>query len=112
MVDSSVCRDYYGWRYNSIWRKFFRWAYKGVYPKYQPGSNNNIVNIMYFRMVRGNSDYGNNDFNDNSDWTISDSATGLMWQASDDGTSRDWEEALFYAESLSNAMVNKLMLVK
>jgi hypothetical protein len=57
----------------------------------------------YFRMVRGDSTYGINDFVDNSDGTITDRATGLMWQQADDGTSRDWEEALAYAEDLGLA---------
>jgi len=30
-------------------------------------------------------------------------ATGLMWQQADDGQSRDWEEALSYAENLELA---------
>ncbi len=41
-----------------------------------------------------------NVFVDNGDGTITDSATGLMWQMADDGQTRDWEEALSYAESL------------
>tara|TARA_R110001583_G_C5652161_1_gene408838 strand:- start:1949 stop:3175 length:1227 start_codon:yes stop_codon:yes gene_type:complete len=68
------------------------------YPKYKPGSGS--ANTMYFRMVRGNSDYGKNNFVDNNDGTISDLATGLMWQKADDGTARDWEESLIYAEEL------------
>ncbi len=71
------------------------------YPKYMPGSNNNNPNKMYFRMVRGNTHYGINNFVDNGDGTITDKATGLMWQQSDDGISRDWENALLYAESLT-----------
>lgn len=67
------------------------------YPKYKPGTGS--ANTMYFRMVRGNIDYGKNDFVDNDDNTISDIATGLMWQKSDDGIARDWQEALAYAES-------------
>jgi hypothetical protein len=57
----------------------------------------------YFRMVRGNTTYGKNDFVDNKDGTITDRATGLMWQQADDGTARDWEEALEYAENLELA---------
>ena len=57
-------------------------------------------NTGYFRLVRGNEDYGVNVFVDNGDGTITDSATGLMWQMADDGRTRDWEEALSYAESL------------
>jgi hypothetical protein len=70
------------------------------YPKYKPGSNNRIPNTMYFRMVRGNKNYGINNFVDNGDGTISDKATGLMWQKSDDGISRDWQDALNFAENL------------
>ncbi|OFX19127.1 MAG: hypothetical protein A2041_15255, partial [Bacteroidetes bacterium GWA2_31_9b] len=69
------------------------------YPKYKPGSS--TANIMYFRMVRGNTSYGINDFVDNNDETVTDNATGLMWQKADDGTSRDWQGALEYAENLT-----------
>ncbi len=73
------------------------------YPKYVPGSNNTNPRKMYFRMVRDNADYGINNFVDNGDGTITDNATGLMWQQADDGQSRDWENALSYAESLTLA---------
>ncbi|WP_111706775.1 Lcl C-terminal domain-containing protein [Lutibacter citreus] len=69
------------------------------YPKYKPGTG--AANTMYFRMVRGNSEYGKNNFIDNGDGTVSDLATGLMWQKSDNGISRDWEESLAYAENLN-----------
>jgi hypothetical protein len=68
------------------------------YPKYKKASG--IANTMYFRMVRGNTAYGINHFENNEDATITDLATGLMWQKSDDGIARDWEEALAHAESL------------
>ena len=68
------------------------------YPKYKKDTGN--ANTMYFRMVRGNSAYGDNNFIDNGDGTVSDLATGLMWQKADDGVGRDWEEALKYAEDL------------
>ena len=58
---------------------------------------------MYFRMVRGNTSYGKNNFIDNGEGTISDIATGLMWQKSDDGTGYDWEEALNLAENMELA---------
>jgi len=51
-------------------------------------------------MVRGNPDYGKNNFIDNADGTVSDLATGLMWQKADDGVARDWEESLAYSENL------------
>ena len=47
------------------------------YPKYKKATGS--ANTMYFRMVRGNTDYGNNSFVDNGDGTVSDNATGLMW---------------------------------
>ena len=66
------------------------------YPKYKPTTGD--ANKMYFRMVRGNEQYGKNNFVDNEDSTISDISTGLMWQKSDDGIAKDWQEALIYAE--------------
>ena len=69
------------------------------YPKYNPRTKDS--NTMYFRMVRGNTDYGKNNFVDNGDGTISDYATGLMWQKSDDGIPKNWEESLAYSENLT-----------
>ncbi len=71
------------------------------YPKYNPRTHDE--NKMHFRMVRGNTAYGKNNFIDNGDGTVSDLATGLMWQKSDDGVGRDWEKALKYAENLKLA---------
>lgn len=73
------------------------------YPKYNPRSNNTQARSMYFRLVRGNTDYGKNDFIDNRDGTITDLATGLMWQKADNGEGYDWQEALNYAENLALA---------
>ncbi len=67
------------------------------YPKYQPRSG--AENKMYFRLVRGNTNYGKNNFIDNGDGTVSDYATGLMWQKMDNGIGKNWEEALNYAEN-------------
>ena len=74
------------------------------YPKFDPQSQSD--KMMYFRMVRGNTDYGLNNFADNNDGTISDLATGLMWQKADNGNGMDWEEALSYAQTLNNAGYN------
>ena len=65
-------------------------------------------NFVYF--VRGNTDYGINDFNDNSDGTITDNATGLMWTKDDHGNGTDtgprsgmnWEEALAWVQQKNN----------
>ena len=73
------------------------------YPKFKPGSNNTVPKTMYFRLVRGNTAYGINSFVNNNDGTVTDTATGLMWQQADDGQTRDWQNALSYAENLSLA---------
>lgn len=57
---------------------------------------------FYVRFVRGNR-YGENDFQDNHDGTITDRSTGLMWTKSDSAGGMDWESALKYAETASVA---------
>jgi hypothetical protein len=57
----------------------------------------------YVRCVRGNPDYGNNNFKDNQDGTITDKATGLIWQTADSAKGMDWKDALAYAENLTLA---------
>jgi hypothetical protein len=52
------------------------------------------VKTAFVKYVRGNPDYGINDFVDNQDGTISDRATGLMWSKADSGVGMDWQEAL------------------
>jgi len=49
--------------------------------------------------VRENTSYGENNFSDNGDGTISDSATGLMWTQDDSAEGLNWEEALAWAET-------------
>lgn len=67
---------------------------------------------MYVRYVRGNPDYGRNDFVDNRDGTVTDRATGLMWMQSDSGPFKigpshdgrvDWAQALAWAGSMDFA---------
>ena len=53
---------------------------------------------FYVRYVRGNTAYGENDFVDNGDGTISDRATGLMWAQDDSGVGMNWEDALAYIQ--------------
>lgn len=72
------------------------------YPMYEPPAFTTPM-TMYFRMLRGNTSYGINNFTDNGNGTITDNATGLMWQQADDGTTRDWGNSLSYAENLSLA---------
>ncbi|MCG3218446.1 MAG: DUF1566 domain-containing protein, partial [Candidatus Heimdallarchaeota archaeon] len=78
------------------------------YPKSDPFSGGD--KLMFIRYVRGNTDYGMNDFVDNGDDTIFDQATGLTWMQYDSGTyennlsgALNWEEALDWAENLDYA---------
>lgn len=52
------------------------------------------------RFVRG-AEYGVNQFVDNGNNTISDTATGLMWSREDSGKGMDWQAALEYAEKMN-----------
>ncbi len=56
-----------------------------------------------YLLVRGNSSYGINDYNDNGDGTITDRATGLMWIKEDNGEGISWQAALSYAENMEYA---------
>ena len=51
--------------------------------------------------VRGNENYGKNDFLRNGDGTITDRATGLMWARADSGKSMNWSEALAWTQSMN-----------
>jgi len=57
----------------------------------------------YVLYVRGNTNYGMNQFIDNGDGTITDNATGLMWMKDDNGEGILWENALSYAEGFEHA---------
>ena len=54
---------------------------------------------FYVLYVRGNEAYGQNDFVDNGNSTISDQATGLMWMQGDSEIGMDWEAALVWAQT-------------
>ena len=56
-------------------------------------------NELYVRYVRGNPNYGINDFQDNDDGTVSDLATGLMWSKSDSGEGLNWPDALAWVQT-------------
>lgn len=53
--------------------------------------------------ARDNTSYGQNDFTDNRDSTITDSATGLMWAQDDSGAGLNWEQALAWVETQNAA---------
>ena len=73
---------------------------------YPSGESGPVVkrNCVYF--VRGNTNYGINDFYDNGDGTVTDSAAGLMWTRDDFGdvasngprSGMIWEDALALAQ--------------
>ena len=64
---------------------------------------NSSTSTYYVRCVRGNTDYGLNNFTStNSGTTISDSATGLMWQQTD-APSTDWDDAVDTCRSATTA---------
>jgi hypothetical protein len=67
------------------------------YPKH--GMNNGY----FVRYVRGNVDYGQNDFTDNGDGTVTDGATRLLWQKADSTKGMLWLDALSYCENLALA---------
>ena len=67
--------------------------------------------LYYVLYVRGNTEYGDNDFTDNGDpstgsgqaGAITDNATGLMWSQDDSNSGLNWEQALAYVEAQNDA---------
>ncbi len=53
---------------------------------------------FFLLCVRGNPQYGRNDFRDNGDGTITDRATGLMWSRADSGRGLNWQDALAWVQ--------------
>lgn len=71
--------------------------------KCYPTASNGRNAGFFVRYVRGGSSYGENQFIDKGDGTISDQATGLTWMRRDSGQSMNWDEALVYCEGLDFA---------
>ena len=71
------------------------------YPKIRPGpgGQGRTAHQLYVRYVRGNPNYGKNDFHDNRDGTILDRATGLVWSKADSGEGMNWQAALAWAQA-------------
>jgi hypothetical protein len=74
---------------------------KGYPTEPMPGQT--VGKQFYVLYVRGNANYGINNFYDNGDGTITDNATGLMWMQNDNGGAVSWKDALSYAENFSYA---------
>ncbi len=66
-------------------------GYELIDPRIQSGK------LFTVRFVRGNSDYGKNDFVEQNG-TVADKSTGLMWSKDDSKKGMNWQEALAYAE--------------
>ncbi|MFI3302880.1 MAG: DUF1566 domain-containing protein [Rikenellaceae bacterium] len=69
--------------------------------KSYPMNTRGAEKVYTVRLVRG-VEYGVNNFVDNGDKTISDTATGLMWQKDDSGKGLNWQEALEYAQKMND----------
>ncbi len=63
-----------------------------------PMPGQSVDKQFYVYYVRGNTQYGINDFDDNGDSTISDNATGLMWTQNDSGEGMTWQAALAWVQ--------------
>jgi hypothetical protein len=57
---------------------------------------------FYARFCRGNTGYGQNDFVDDGNGTVTDGATGLMWSQSDSGEGMNWEDALAWVQQMND----------
>jgi hypothetical protein len=62
-----------------------------------------VTNDFFVKCVRGNTEYGKNDFIDNGNKTITDNATGLIWQQVDSQEGIGWEDALGYCKDADTA---------
>ncbi len=60
----------------------------------------------FVRYVRGNPNYGANQFVDQGNGAVLDAATGLVWMQTDSGAAMDWEAALDYCTSLDLAGID------
>jgi hypothetical protein len=69
------------------------------YPKQRRGPDGIAPHRLYVRYVRGNPNYGKNDFHDNGEGTITDRATGLMWSKADSKRGMNWEAALAWVQT-------------
>ncbi|MBN0988719.1 Lcl domain-containing protein [Amphritea pacifica] len=67
---------------------------------YQPAGTQHPRKRFYVRYVRGQT-YGDNNFVDNGNNTITDISTGLTWAKTDSGRGMTWKEALKYAAQLN-----------
>jgi len=74
-----------------------------AYPTTYPVPEDGQAKHYYVLFVRGNSNYGQNNFKDNGDSTITDNATGLMWAKYDSHSGMNWQAALTWAQTKNKA---------
>lgn len=72
---------------------------KGYSPEPLPDATDDKTFFVLY--VRGETEYGVNQFVDNGDGTITDQATGLSWMQTDSQQTLGWGDALAYCEDLS-----------
>lgn len=58
---------------------------------------------FFVQLVRGSDGYGINEFSDNGDETVTDSATGLMWSKADSLSGMTWQNALAWVQAKNTA---------
>jgi len=94
----NIAQDYsgitYAWEDTTFGVNFVDGHIK-PYERYASGA---VDAAYYVRCVRGNPDYGNNDFSDNGDSTVTDNATNLMWEQGD-SHSNDFDDAMSVCSS-------------
>jgi hypothetical protein len=66
-----------------------------------PGGNRKFR--FFVICVRGNPQYGKNDFHDNGDGTVTDLATGLTWTKADSLKPMNWQQSLAWVETMNAA---------
>jgi len=66
------------------------------YDLFMPGGR--MEKTFFVQCVRGNPNYGKNDFHDNTDGTITDRASGLMWAKGDSPKGKNWQDALAWVQ--------------
>ena len=66
------------------------------YDLQMPGGG--VEKTFFVICVRGNPAYGQNDFHDNGDGTLTDRATGLTWSKADSGHAMSWQDALAWVQ--------------
>ena len=108
--------DFFEFRYGTVFGERYidaQYATTAIYKGTTMGGNETMFGVNFadgrikgyptskefeIKLVRGNQNYGINDFVDNGDGTISDNNTDLMWDATGSTSSMSWKDALAYAQ--------------